>query len=340
MAIPIVLLALPFLVKNLVFTGNPVYPFLHRFFPSPFWNDTSAAYYHTALRRFEIGEWRWHTWFTFPYHMVLRPRLIDVQTGLLPLLMVPFLFLRSAGRGESLLKVFLLGNLLTWYLFQTITRSLLTFFAVLFVVAAPQVERRLFGSPQLRRAAFVVFGVLVGASLIVSAFNTMVLTRPLGYLFGLEGRREFLRREVHGYRALEWLNGNPAVRGVLLVGMKRPYYVEKPAWFSAFADRPIAEVLLDGRRDPAAFARELLALGITHVAVDRAEYRKDLRDGLYGWGKSGRAVFEAFLERYCERQAGFGGVEILRIRSPGSPATSGFSRDAAGLKDIPCDPVL
>ncbi len=335
LAVPVGLISLLVFVKNALFTGNPFYPFLHDLFPSPFWNDTSAAYFHDALRRWEIREWRWHTWLTFPWHWVLRPRLVDIHTGLVPLLAAPFVFVRSRNVGQALLKGFLLANLLAWYIIQTETRSMLTFLAVLLVVAAPEMERRLFHDRAIRRAAYFALATVALASLLLSVFNSLLLTRPLGYLFGLEGRREFLQREVRGYRALEWLNGSPAVRGVLLVGMKRPYYVEKPAWFSAFADRPIAEVLLDGRKDPAAFARDLLALGITHVAVDRAEYRKDLREGLYGWGEAGRAVFEAFLARYCERQAGFGGVEILRIRTPGLPVEPGPSRSGAGPEGVP-----
>ncbi len=320
LAVPVGMLSLLVFVKNAVFTGNPFYPFLHGLFPSPYWNDTSAAYFHDALRRWEIREWRWHTWLTFPYHLVLRPRLIDIHTGILPLAAIPFIFGGGGTTSRGLLKGFLLANLLAWYLIQTETRSLLTLLAVLFAVAAPAMEAHLFRPRRIRRAALFALGIAALASVLLVAFNALVLTRPLGYLFGLEGRREFLRREVKHYRVLEWLNADPGVRGVLLVGMKRPYHVEKPAWFSAFADRPIAEVLLGDRKDPGALARDLLALGITHVAVDTREYRKDHEEGLYGWGEAGRAVFEGFLARECEPVVRIGDVVVYRIVAPPAAA--------------------
>jgi len=322
LAAPVALISLLVFVKNYLFTGNPFYPFLHDLFPSPFWDDTSAAYFHHALRNWEIPRWHWHTWLTFPYHMVFRPRLIDIHTGVLPLAAAPFLLFRSKNAAQTFLKGFLLANLLTWYLIRTETRSMLLFFCVLFVVAAPEMEERIFGSPVVRRAALVAVGVAAMASLLVTSFNDLVVTRPVRCFFGVENREGFLRREVRGYRALEWVNANPAVRGVVLVGMKRPYYAAKPAWFSAFADRPIAQVLVGKENDPAAVAHDLLARGISHILVDPEEYRKDHEEGLYSWENGQRRAFEELLKRCCREVAKLGGITIFEIRPSGCADTA------------------
>lgn len=310
---PIGLISLLVFVKNAVFTGNPFYPFLHTLFPSPMWTDTTAAFFHDALQKWEIPTWHWHTPVTFVIHMVFKPRLIDIHTGVIPLLAAPFLLLRSANRSQTFLKLFVLFHLLAWYLFRTETRSLLSLIAVVLVLAAPEIERTLFAVAERRRAALVAVAAAALASLSVTVISSWILTEPLRYFIGLEGRTAFLKREVVGFDALDWLNAHDEVRGTVLVGFKRPYYAGKPIWFSAFSDIPIAEVLTGPEGTPADLARKLTILGATHIALDQGEWDTDHQENLYAWSDARRKVFEDLLKHHCQPVARFGATTIYRV---------------------------
>ncbi len=310
---PIGLISLAVFVKNALFTGNPFYPFLHTLFPNPMWTDTTAAFFQDALQKWEIPTWHWHTPVTFVSHMVFKSRLIDIHTGVIPLLAAPFLFLRSANRSQTFLKLFVLFHLFAWYLFRTETRSLLSLLAVVLVLASPEIERTLFGVTERKRAALLAVAAAALTSLLVTVISSWILTEPLRYCIGLEGRRDFLEREVVGFDALDWINTHDEVRGAVLVGFKRPYYAEKPIWFSAFSDIPIAELLTGPEGTPADLARKLTILGATHIALDRNEWDADHRDQLYAWSDTRRKVFEDLLEHHCRPVARFGATTVYRV---------------------------
>lgn len=310
---PVVLISLFVFVKNWAFTGNPFYPFLHEVFPSPYWSDASAAYFHAALRRWEIQEWHWHTPVTFVVHMVFTPRLIDIQTGVVPLALLPLALGRRRGRVLSLLRWFLLFQLLAWYVIQTETRSLLTVLAVLLCVAAPAFERLIWSQVRLRWA--VASGLLAAglASLGILVTNAFFLTQPVAVMLDLESRGAFLRREVQHFAAAQWLEENQA-RGALLVGLKRPYYVTVPAWFSAFADTPIAQHFARGATTGPSLHQRLMRMGISHIVVHHAEYADDLERGLYTWEDTEREAFEALLADHCDVVAEFPPIVVYRLR--------------------------
>jgi hypothetical protein len=234
--LPLGLISLLVFIKNWLFTGNPFYPFLHHLFPSPYWSDTAAEYFNKAVRRHEILSWHWWSFFTFPLKMTLRPLLIDTHPGILPLVLIPMLFFRSSHKGVTFLKVFIGFSVLVWLIIQTEMRSLLTMLAIFFCVAVPGLEHMVWSRKNLRRPLIFFLSLAVLANLGIAIVTNYYLTNPIGYFIGLETRNSFLLREARGQMAYQWLNRNPAVNTVLLVGLYGPYYLEKPVSFSSVCD--------------------------------------------------------------------------------------------------------
>jgi hypothetical protein len=312
-AAPVGLISLLVFVKNAVFTGNPFYPFLHRLFPSPYWNDHVATFFHNALRRWEIPEWHWWTYFTFPFEITFRPRLIDTHIGILPLLLIPLAALPAVRRRLTVLKAFLLCYLVAWLVIQTETRSLLTLFAVLCCVGAYELETRLWTAGRDRRVMATLLAVSAVVSLVIVSATNYYLTQPLPYFLGRESRAEYLRREAPNQPAYEWLNSNPAVNKVLLVGAKRPFHLEKPVLFSTFSDPPKIEELSRGMADHQLLKNRLVDLGVSHVLVDWGEYEYDHETDLYSWSPEQRLVFERFIQEECTEESSFGPDFVYRI---------------------------
>jgi hypothetical protein len=315
-AVPAMTLAALVLVKNAIWTGNPVYPFLSGIFPSPQTNEAAAGYFvRHGLQRLEIPDWNWSTYFLFPFRMTFTPALVDIHPGLFPLLFLPFLFVKSVRRGTAFLKAFVAATAAFWlFVFQTGTRSLLATLAVLIVIGAVGLEDLVAGRRAFRRAAVVFIAAAAAANLGLVLVTNYFLTRPVPYFIGKEDRASYLRREAEAQPVYEWLNANPGVGGVLLVGLHKPYYLDRPFFSSGIGDVPLVEILIRDARTVDEIRAGLVRLGVTHVAIDRALYDRENRLGLFSWTNEKKALFETFLQTGCSEEAVFGARKIYRAR--------------------------
>jgi len=311
--IPIGVISSLVFVKNWVFTGNPFYPFLHSIFPSPYWNDAAASYFTNALRRWEIPDWNWTTYFSFPFRLTLKPLLIDVHTGILPLTLAPMFFFRSPNRGVSFLKTFVASYVVVWLLIQTETRSLLTMFAVFLCVVSIGLEQKIWSRKTFRRPLVFFLCLAFLTNLGITIVTNYHLTNPLRYFLGLESRESFLLREAESQEVYDWLNKNPAVGKVLLVGLPGPYYLERFANYSSIVDPPVVEALSIGGESSEKMRQKFLGLGISHVVINKKQYEKEHANGLYSWPDSQRRAFESFITNFCQPMAKFGNDIIYKI---------------------------
>jgi hypothetical protein len=307
------LISLLVFVKNWAFTGNPFFPFLSSVFPSAYWTPAAAEYFGRAVQAFEISHWTVTTYLLFPLHMTLTPRLVDVHPGVVPLLLTPLLFMRSATGEERFLKAFLGFHLGVWLILHTETRSLLTLLAVLLVVAVAALERLLERRPVYLRPVVVLLAAAALGNLAMAAVSTWHLTRPMDYFIGRESRADYLLREAHSQPTYRWLDSAPEAGRALLVGLHGPYHLSRPAYFSSFADPPAAEVVSAGADSVEALARTIESLHISHVVVDANAWRADHEAGLYSWSAEQRGLFEGFIRERCEVVARFGAQTVYRV---------------------------
>jgi len=313
-------LSATWIVKNWVFTGNPVFPFLNGIFHSPLWTADCHRYFVWTLTRYEIPHWSWTTYLTLPFRLSFTPRVMDTQIGVLPLLLVPLLFLRSKSRAETPLKLFAGASALAWLAIQTETRSLLTLLAVVACLGAIVLDRAIRERPGFRLPLVALLALVAAANLIVASVIAFGTFSPVRHFVGLESGTDYLRREARSQRAYEWLDGRRDVGTVLLVGLHGPFYLQRPALFSSCCDTPIAQTLCTGARTPEEIRARLLALHVTHVVVDQGEWEREHRRELYTWSREDRARFEEFLSRYCRPVARFGADTIYAVQGVRPPS--------------------
>ena len=295
-AVPVVVIAAIWMTKNAVMTGNPVYPFLNGIFHSPFWTAAADHYFRATLTRYEIPEWHWWTYLAFPFLLTLEPRVIDVHTGVLPLVLLPLLFVRAKDEIATVLRTDLITIVIAWLVVRTETRSLLSLFAILSAMYAARIE--------LLRGWRVVVGTAVALNAVIILVSTTIVTNPVRYFLGRESREQYIVREDPKQDAYRWLDNEPSVNGVLLVGLHDPYYLRKPALFSSCCDTPIAQVVN---------TNALKQQGITHVAFRAGEFTRENSEGLYSWTPQQRDAFLGFLRQRCRPVVRVNDVLILRI---------------------------
>lgn len=275
----------PWLIKNLVLAGNPVYPLLHQWLPSPHWTVEQAALF--AQKHYPAGGWLqlgdriWHYSF--------------VEPGALPLLLATApLLLVTRQRQPAIQRagwLFLAAYLAWFYLTFRPWRFLFPAMPLVAWLGAVGLA----GIPHLvlrRLARGVVGGLLLiglGMSLIgvtVDAENPRRSDPELNfihYALGNVTAEEFVRRLGGGVlEPVIWMNQNlPPDAVVLYVGEARVFYAKSPVvWATAFDQHPL-ERIMSSVKSPAELAQALRRAGITHVFINGSEWRR-LRQG-YGY---------------------------------------------------------
>src|SRR5262249_46131565 len=155
----------------------------------------------------------------------IKPRIMDVHIGILPLLLVPLAFLRSPSRAVSLLKAFIVCYLLVWLFIRTEVRSMLSVLAALWCVYALALQRLEFPGRKMQLGfVALVIGSLI-ANFFMTIFSTYYLFDPLNLFFGRETKANYASRLAQYQKSYDFLNQRTDVGKVLLIGMHNPFYL-------------------------------------------------------------------------------------------------------------------
>lgn len=307
-ALPALLIALPWYLKNLFFTGNPFYPFLSGIFDGLHWDSFRAVWYAQAGTGIGLDL---KTLFALPVLAMLGVRdanYFDGRTGPLFLAFLPLIVLyglfryrartrqdhqtsevsntsevfphsRTPERPPALdiLLIFALAQFLFWAfgviwshsLWQS--RLLLPCLATLSpVVGWLWQDLAHLDRPQISIHRFVnlLIGLALALNLVELSLN-FVQVNPLAYLTGSETRSEYLTRRLGAYyAALEKMNDTLPPQAVVL------FLWEPRSYFCQVECRP--DSILDQlAHDQYLYSRaDKIAeawkkAGITHVLLHR-----------------------------------------------------------------------
>jgi hypothetical protein len=280
MAMPAAFLSAPWYLKSLVFTGNPVYPFL---FGGRFWDQFRSAAYAapgTGIGPDLIALLR------LPHDLTLglRDASQDGPTGPFFLVFLPLLLFYGFFQGRRAPPAFrlLLLFALVQYGFWTIgvvssaglwqSRLLLPALVALCPALAWILEdlRRL-DHPQfsLRRFLYLTLGLGLALGL-VSQSISWLSRAPLSYLVGDQARGEFLAQQLGlHYVAMEGINELlPREAVIVFLWEPRSYYCERDCRPDSILDSFSHLEFLYG--DAVAIAAAWQREGVTHVLLHDA----------------------------------------------------------------------
>jgi hypothetical protein len=335
----------PWLLKNLAFTGNPVYPF---FFDGIYWDSYRAVWYDrpgtglvfTEPWRLLVAPWDATIWSIdgaalegFPsYGATIGPLFL----ALLPFL--PFVWRRlSLGQRRWLRAALIFCGVLYGFWLWGVARSALLIqtrllfpaFGLLALLGSAAAEglwrlpRRPVNLGWLVRA--VTIAVL--ALSLVSTFLFTMQERPMRVLLGFEGEEDFLSRRLGWYRAaVNTINRElPPDAVVMFLWEPRSYHCEPECLPDALLDRWLHatqqlyahETAADPAGAAAAIADAWRAEGITHVLFYQAGYEAILTGGFDPITPKDIAALEALQRDELEVVHNFDDVYILyQLREP------------------------
>jgi len=261
----------PWMVKNVIDAGNPVYPLACEVFGGRDWTDAREAQWANAHGPRPITA-------AYLKHSVLEVIGRSDWQSPLYLAFAPLAFLNRRTRRAALwLGVFLLYGFATWWL---LTHRLDRFWLPLLPAAAVMAGLGAAWSDSL--AWRIVRG---GVLAVAIATNLAYSSTALAGLNEWTGDLTFLRRDVPRrlnapLTAVD--EALPPDAKILLVGQAAVFHVEHPILYNTVFNPEIIETLASGR-SPSEFQRVLHERGVTHIYVDWKEIRRHRDPAGYGF---------------------------------------------------------
>ena len=275
----------PWLVKNWIFVGNPVFPFLYKLFPATSlgWTSELATGYFQVLTEYGHGRGFLRDLVSLPILLFRNPLrygggmdvLGDVGWDLTLWLWAYGLWAAWKARDRKGPAVITALYAAGWFSTGVVLRFLTAMApAMALVGAAGAAAWRDKASAPARSLAAAAAGVLIAAHLFVLLFVHGVFGTPAP-LLALEDRGTFLSRKLDYYPCAAYAGVLLAPDAkILVVGEQRGYYIPR-AHLSTTVHAPNLYVRRSNEAaSPDALATALRADGFTHLLfVPREELR-------------------------------------------------------------------
>lgn len=288
----------PWLIKNYMATGNPVYPLLHQIFPTPYWDETARRVFdneHIAPFTHQ-GDNR-DLW----YNLGLLGRGVFAAAWALPLV---FLL------GDLRRKITFAGiaTLLAAALWLTtmipVWRYIFAYLPLVYLLAAACLLQAHGGQPVSLaiRVTFLCLGfVAVCLGTVRDSVKDMnfsaVSKAPLNsctIATGQISRDEFNQR---AFPAIAWMNRNlPENTKVLYIAEARAYCANHVVLYTDSCDQNVSPELVALQIDPQSFADQLHRADIVHVYVNEQILNWWCDD--YGYLRGKRETHTRFLDMH------------------------------------------
>ena len=266
----------PWVLKNLLWTGNPFFPFLTGVFRSGGGGGVSVGEASGlgifTMRELLYGENIWQI-LASPVRIFFtgrddQPQYFDGVLNPILILFLPWSFKGKWREEKKLLFAFsFLYLFYAFFLADLRVRYILPIIpplVILLVYAVHNIYLRIV-HPSLLYGAVILLLAMNGAYL----WNYFHLLSPLGYLTGKENREAYLSRMLPEYPAVQYINHNTpsTVRIYFLFVGRRVYYCERD-YFHDDGDNPwILLRMIQGAREGNDIQVKLRERGLTHLLV-------------------------------------------------------------------------
>ncbi|MEE8425434.1 MAG: hypothetical protein V3S11_06375 [Elusimicrobiota bacterium] len=272
-------LALPWAIKNVILTRNPVFPFFHGLFVSnpPFpvdWRTLRVdAWGRPWEKLIEGGRPLWEL-IAHPWYITVRGSTEFDHVGPLLLMLLPLLLWRRPESRETRLWLWaLIAIWLCWWPASGMVRFFLPGLALLAFASADALAR---ARPSWLRAllmaaaaALAVDGIMIFSGITSSSDS------PAYQIYGMS-KEEYLSHSRFTYpssyyKAARWIGKNtPKDARVLVVGGGRSYYLERPFIANSPLDVDVLTFWLKSSSTPEELSRRFHEAGVSHMLVNLA----------------------------------------------------------------------
>lgn len=272
-------LFLPWLVKNAVMAGNPLFPFFNYLFPGGErgWNAEYASGYFNAITEYRVGSAYFSELAQLPVMLLTNSlrfgRGMDVLGGLgweLLFWTTP-LAVWASWRNKFLraLLLFCGAYMAAWFSTGVVLRFLAALAPLLCLLSGSGLYALWQQLGRFGRAMLAAgVGVLTGTHVLLFLYVQFGVFGAAPALVGLDDRDRFLARRLEYYacaRAAE--DRLPKTAKLMIVGEQRGYYVEQPHLATTVYGPNKFVVFANEARGPREFADRLRSEGFSALIV-------------------------------------------------------------------------
>jgi hypothetical protein len=219
-------IALPWYVKNLVVTGNPLYPLAASVFGGKLWSEADQAWWTASYAGYgPTSAWKAPL---FPLFFLADPSRYERGYSIsLALLVLAPLGAVVGGRLARWLGAALLAYLVLWSLaMHQITRYLVLVLPVAAVLAALGGRWAWERSRAWRLAVASVLGLAAAALVAITA---LFAWQVVPGVVGTQSTGAYVQRLTGTYDALQWVDRRlPSEGRVLVFGVRNLYWLDRP----------------------------------------------------------------------------------------------------------------
>lgn len=287
----------PWLIKNALCVGNPVFPFLYSWFPNTGtgWNGAAARAYFEILTEYKVGGGFLDALSRLPFQLLgnslrfgggmdaLGSLGWDLSFWCLPLGL-------WAARGNKFLRslgIFCLVYTAVWFSTGVVLRFLTVIAPLLCLLAGCGLHALWLRLSSAGRGALGTAVVLLTGCHLALFLYVHGVFGSGSVLLGFEESPQFLAKRLDYYACARWARESLGKNDrLLLVGEQRGYYVEQ-AHVATTVNAPNA--FLSWSEDaagPEAYAARLKAEGLTHLILVPRELSR-IRPAMKPWSDRG-----------------------------------------------------
>ncbi|MFB3896647.1 MAG: ArnT family glycosyltransferase [bacterium] len=289
---------LPWCIKNLIYTGNPVFPLFYSFFGGDNWSPELAKKFMDAHLSFNLIK---------PlYQDYSRICIVAILALIIPL---------KKDKYIRVMFLYLLFGYLLWFFFtEHIERFLMPVIPVIALgigyLAIQYIQHRIFRRSLSIIAVYVVFYI---------GIKQLPGLPPVG-LNKTEWHRQFiLETKLSIYPTFEYLNDAlPAHGNILFIAEARRHYLKHPAIMNTVFDRsPIFE-LAQSAKSPKDIYRGLQEMKVTHILYNPYELKRltDFYGPYFNWTHPEQEqMLAAFFNQYTEPEWAYYAIKIYRLKT-------------------------
>jgi hypothetical protein len=309
----------PWVMKNVVFYRNPIYPYMTRAFHNENaeylgmgkqWAEghgqTPAKIFSNVKR---IGEY-----LALPWNLSLRYGKIEMEhLGPAFVMLLPVLFLVRLSAPIWLLSLLAAGGWFSLSAFTSLSRFLAPNLAVM---ALPLTAAVTAFRPRLLRIALLaaIFGCIM-ANVLPMPYGALRYVAWPAFL----GKISFDRYLTHinpasyptpPFSGYKYLNDNVSPKAkILIYGDGRGFYLKRDYIASTVFSASPLEVWANSCRDAGELRRRFEDAGITHLLVNKGEILR--QQARTKFTPSGQAVYKQFWEAYLEKVFEAGSIDVV-----------------------------
>ena len=295
---------LPWLIKNLIYTHNPVYPLFYNIFGGIDWNRELAQ----RFIRFHISK---DMNVLHIVSLLWKVPLNNQGSGIL--LILPVLFFTKLNRNIKILISYTVLVFILWIFFtHRIIRFLLPCLSVWSVLAA----YTLINFKKSKIISIVLHILVIG----FLCWNTFKFAATVGFNFfdvayGKITKEEFLSKNLYQYDAFKFINKKlPEDSKILFIGENQGFYCDRDYVGSSPLDINDIVEISNASENARIIYGKLRDMDITHILYNASEVKRVSNTyHSFSWKQGAEERFNEFMARFTTCLYSEKGVFLLKL---------------------------